>query len=86
MQALDIHGARSRNRTGTPLRAGDFKSAIFSFKNKQITNFPQHNKGEILSLQPFKLKGSKIVAVRNLRRPAPSPASCRPNTKPKNSG
>ncbi len=26
MQALDIHGARSRNRTGTPLRAGDFKS------------------------------------------------------------
>lgn len=26
MQAFDIHGARSRNRTGTPLRAGDFKS------------------------------------------------------------
>jgi hypothetical protein len=26
MQALDIYGARSRNRTGTPLRAGDFKS------------------------------------------------------------
>lgn len=26
MQALDIDGARSRNRTGTPLRAGDFKS------------------------------------------------------------
>ncbi len=26
MQALDIRGARSRNRTGTPLRAGDFKS------------------------------------------------------------
>lgn len=26
MQALNIHGARSRNRTGTPLRAGDFKS------------------------------------------------------------
>ena len=25
-QALDIDGARSRNRTGTPLRAGDFKS------------------------------------------------------------
>ncbi len=28
MQALDIHGARSRNRTGTPLRAGDFKSYV----------------------------------------------------------
>lgn len=26
MQALDIYGARTRNRTGTPLRAGDFKS------------------------------------------------------------
>ena len=26
MQALDLFGARSRNRTGTPLRAGDFKS------------------------------------------------------------
>jgi hypothetical protein len=26
MQALDIYGARSRNRTGTLLRAGDFKS------------------------------------------------------------
>ena len=26
MQAFDIYGARSRNRTGTPLRAGDFKS------------------------------------------------------------
>lgn len=26
MQALDIFGARTRNRTGTPLRAGDFKS------------------------------------------------------------
>lgn len=25
-QALDLYGARSRNRTGTPLRAGDFKS------------------------------------------------------------
>ncbi len=25
-QALDIYGARTRNRTGTPLRAGDFKS------------------------------------------------------------
>ncbi len=25
-QALDIDGARTRNRTGTPLRAGDFKS------------------------------------------------------------
>ncbi|GLH43047.1 hypothetical protein RS3R6_36310 [Pseudomonas atacamensis] len=31
MQALDIYGARSRNRTGTPLRAGDFKSVIFFF-------------------------------------------------------
>ena len=26
MQALDLFGARSRNRTGTPLRTGDFKS------------------------------------------------------------
>jgi hypothetical protein len=26
MQAFDMYGARSRNRTGTPLRAGDFKS------------------------------------------------------------
>jgi hypothetical protein len=26
MQALDLFGARTRNRTGTPLRAGDFKS------------------------------------------------------------
>jgi hypothetical protein len=25
-QAPDIYGARTRNRTGTPLRAGDFKS------------------------------------------------------------
>lgn len=25
-QTLEIYGARSRNRTGTPLRAGDFKS------------------------------------------------------------
>jgi hypothetical protein len=32
MQALDIHGARSRNRTGMPLRAGDFKSKYFLFK------------------------------------------------------
>jgi len=26
---LILDGARSRNRTGTPLRAGDFKSIIF---------------------------------------------------------
>ncbi len=32
MQALDIHGARSRNRTGTPLRAGDFKSDNFTLQ------------------------------------------------------
>ena len=32
MQALDIYGARSRNRTGTPLRAGDFKSITFYFE------------------------------------------------------
>ena len=27
MQALDLFGARSRNRTGTSLRTGDFKSS-----------------------------------------------------------
>ena len=29
---LILNGARSRNRTGTPLRAGDFKSTIFLLK------------------------------------------------------
>ena len=29
MQALDLFGARTRNRTGTPLRAGDFKSRVW---------------------------------------------------------
>ena len=28
MQALDLFGARTRSRTGTPLRAGDFKSHV----------------------------------------------------------
>ena len=28
MQALDLFGARSRNRTGKSLRAGDFKSPV----------------------------------------------------------
>ncbi len=34
MQAFDMYGARSRNRTGTPLRAGDFKSTTFTLKFK----------------------------------------------------
>jgi hypothetical protein len=28
MQAIDLFGARSRNRTGTSLRTGDFKSLV----------------------------------------------------------
>lgn len=48
MQALDI-GARSRNRTGTPLRAGDFKShastsfAIRAVARSSSLNFTSHS-------------------------------------------
>ena len=30
MQALDLFGARARNRTGTPLRAEDFKTLVLT--------------------------------------------------------
>ncbi len=43
MQALDINGARSRNRTGTPLRAGDFKShASTSFAIRAVARYGAH--------------------------------------------
>ncbi len=39
MQALDIHGARSRNRTGTPLRAGDFKYYVIIWRAAALRLF-----------------------------------------------
>ncbi len=57
MQALDIYGARSRNRTGTPLRAGDFKShASTSFAIRAVARYcvalmPVHNPDRLVPVQ-----------------------------------
>ena len=62
MQALDIHGARSRNRTGTPLRAGDFKSARKFFKFKSLDKLI-FLKGRRLRLDSInKIGQQKVIA------------------------
>ena len=55
VQALEIDGARSRNRTGTPLRAGDFKShASTSFairavaRSRDTGTVDRHQAGQCL--------------------------------------
>ena len=51
MQALDIYGARSRNRTGTPLRAGDFKShASTSFAIRAVARLGRLEAGRYQSV------------------------------------
>lgn len=56
MRALDIHGARSRNRTGTPLRAGDFKShASTSFAIRAVARY--------CSAQPLSRDPERIQAL-----------------------
>ena len=57
MQALDIHGARSRNRTGTPLRAGDFKSRARIKRAAAWMRFfgPQFDSKDCHSAQCFRI-------------------------------
>ncbi|MGY2293828.1 hypothetical protein ACW9H6_29380, partial [Pseudomonas sp. SDO528_S397] len=53
--------ARSRNRTGTPLRAGDFKS---EFLNNKIN----HLSKTFFRINPFQppLRANKFVAVQKI--------------------
>ncbi len=59
-------GARTRNRTGTPLRAGDFKSAMYSFKYNRLASILHRYEKFLPRLQPFVFKGVKTIAVQNL--------------------
>ena len=61
-------GARTRNRTGTPLRAGDFKSKDLLFKNSRLALYLLRSETVPAALRAFVSAGSKIVAVQNLRQ------------------
>ena len=65
MQALDLFGARSRNRTGTSLRTGDFKSENKSIYISSLRVFSFRSQSAITGLQAFDIKGSFFIAERN---------------------
>lgn len=75
MQALDIHGARSRNRTGTPLRAGDFKShASTSFAIRAVARSRDtgamngHQPGQCLKQGVEYIHPAQVKQERNLQK------------------
>ena len=53
MQALDLFGARSRNRTGTSLRTGDFKPLVVALNFLGL--FAQQSSGIFGRKQPFSI-------------------------------
>ena len=53
MQALNLFGARSRNRTGTSFRTGDFKShASTNFAIRAVALCSESNRLGLLNLSP----------------------------------
>ena len=64
MQALDLFGARSRNRTGTSLRTGDFKSENKSLYISSLRVFTFRSQPAITGLQAFVFKGAFLIAER----------------------
>ena len=64
MQALDIHGARSRNRTGTPLRAGDFKSRARIKRAAAWMRFLDRNSIRKTAIRPNVFAYRRMIAAR----------------------
>ena len=58
-------GARSRNRTGTSIRTGDFKSKDLFFKNSSLALYLLRSETTPAALRTFVSAGSKIVAVQS---------------------
>ena len=57
MQALDLFGARSRNRTGTSFRTGDFKSENKSINISRLVENALRRPTAITGLKAFVFKG-----------------------------
>ena len=60
MQSLDLFGVRTRNRTGTSLRTGDFRSLVVALNFLGL--FAQQSSGIFGRKQPFSTGGYRPKA------------------------